>query len=97
MPNSINCPTNRFTNLNLILDCQRRPFDEQQTDAFKQEMHRRNGIEATVSELARGYGLRHCRYRGLKKTQLQSSMAAAACNITRWSVRNNWEMNQIAA
>ena len=70
---------------------------EQQTDAFKEEMHRRNAIEATVSELARGYGMRRCRYRGLKKTQLQSCMAAAACNLTRWSVRNDWEMRHMAA
>lgn len=32
---------------------------EMKTEAFKQEMHRRNGIEGTQSELVRGYGLRH--------------------------------------
>jgi transposase len=58
--------------------------DEMKTDAFKAKMRRRAGIEATISELVRGYGLRHARYRGLAKMRLQSYFSGAACNINRW-------------
>ncbi|MEI7483030.1 MAG: transposase [Elusimicrobiota bacterium] len=34
------------------------------TEEFKKEMHHRNGIEGTQSELVRGYDMRHARYRG---------------------------------
>ena len=54
-----------------------------QTDAFKQEMRRRNGIEGTQSELVRGYGLRQARYRGQAKVRLQNYLIGAACNIRR--------------
>jgi len=64
---------------------------EQKTDEFKAEMHRRNGIEATISELKRGYGMRRARYRGLAKTRLQNFMIGAACNIRRWWRRSAWE------
>jgi transposase len=58
--------------------------DEMKTDAFKEKMKRRAGIEGTISELVRGYGLRQARYRGLAKMQLQSYFIGAACNIRRW-------------
>jgi len=64
---------------------------EQKTEAFAKEMHRRHGIEGTISELTRGYDLRHCRYRGLAKTRLQNFMIGAACNIKRWWRRVTWE------
>ncbi|MGH7970303.1 MAG: transposase, partial [Limisphaerales bacterium] len=57
---------------------------EQQTDAFKQRMKHRNGIEGTQSELVRGHGLRRARYRGLIKTSLQNHFIGAACNVKRW-------------
>jgi len=57
---------------------------EMKTDAFKEKMKRRAGIEGTISELVRGYGLRRARYRGLAKLQLQSYFIGAACNISRW-------------
>jgi transposase len=65
-----------------------------QTDAFKKEMHRRNGIEGTQSELVRGYGLRQARYRGKDKVRLQNYLIGAACNIRRLFRRLAWEANQ---
>lgn len=69
---------------------------EQKTEAFQKDMRHRNAIEGTISELCRGYGLRHCRYRGIKKTQLQHSMIAAACTIKRWWRRMRWEQRETA-
>jgi transposase len=67
---------------------------EMQTDAFKQEMHRRNGIEGTQSELVRGYGLRQARYRGKAKVRLQNYLIGAACNIRRLFRRIAWQALQ---
>ncbi len=39
--------------------------NEQQTHAFKQRMKHRNVIEGTQSEVVRGHGMRHARFRGL--------------------------------
>jgi transposase len=64
---------------------------EMQTEAFKKEMHRRNGIEGTQSELVRGYGMRHARYRGKAKVRLQNYLIGAACNIRRLFRRLAWE------
>ena len=57
---------------------------EQKTEEFKRRTHQRNGIEGTISELVRGYGLRRARYRGFQKVDLQNQLIAAACNIKRW-------------
>jgi len=70
---------------------------EQKTEAFKEDMKHRNGIEATISELVRGHGLRRSRYRGLKKTSLHCLMCGAVCNIKRWYARITWENNSQAA
>ena len=70
---------------------------EQRGEGFKEEMHRRNGIEATISELVRGYGLRRSRYRGLAKARLQNYMIASACNINRWFRRSLWETQRATA
>lgn len=77
--------------LHSLLQARRR---EMQTDAFKKEMHRRNGIEGTQSELVRGYGLRQARYRGRSKVRLQNCFIGAACNIRRLFRRLAWEANQ---
>ena len=61
---------------------------------FKKDMHHRNGIEGTQSELVRGYGLRKARYRGKKKVRLQNYLIGAACNIKRWCRRVTWEAKQ---
>jgi hypothetical protein len=67
---------------------------EQATEAFQKDMHYRNGVEGTISELVRGHGLRRSRYRGLAKTRLQNYMIGAACNIRRWSARTSWQNRQ---
>ena len=64
------------------------------TEEFKKDMHHRNGIEVTQSELVIGYGLRQARYRGSKKTRLQNYFIGAACNIKRWCRRVTWEAKQ---
>lgn len=64
---------------------------EMQTDAFKLEMHSRNGIEGTQSELIRGHGMRHARYRGKAKVRLQNYLIGTACNIRRLFRRIAWE------
>ena len=73
--------------LHTLLQDRRR---EMKTDAFKQEMHRRNGIEGTHSELVRGYGLRQARYRGKAKVTLQNYFSGAACNVRRLFRRIEW-------
>ena len=70
---------------------------EMGTDAFKEKMKRRNAIEGTISELARGHGLRRARTRGLKKVALQNYLIGAACNAKRWVRRVAWEAKQAAA
>ena len=77
-----------------ILQARRR---EMKTDAYKKDMHSRNGIEATISELVRGHGLRRSRYRGLVKTAMQNLFIGAACNIKRWANRIQWEEMAMAA
>lgn len=67
---------------------------EQHSDAFKQRMKHRNAIEGTQSELVRGHGLRHARYRGLPKAKLQNYFIGAACNVKRWIRREVWEIQQ---
>jgi hypothetical protein len=69
---------------------------EQQTPAFKQRMKHRNAIEGTQSELVRGHGLRHARYRGLAKVKLQNYFIGAACNVKRWIRREVWKLQQAA-
>jgi transposase len=57
---------------------------EQRTEAFELQMHQRNAIEGTISELARGHGLRRSRYWGFAKVELQNLLIGTACNIKRW-------------
>jgi transposase len=57
---------------------------DQQSEEFQLRMHQRNAIEGTISELVRGHSLRHARYRGLVKVDLQNQLIATACNIKRW-------------
>jgi transposase len=56
---------------------------EAKTEAFRERMHRRAGIEATISELVRAHGLRQARYRGLAKLRLQNFFTALAVNLKR--------------
>lgn len=54
-----------------------------QQEAYRQRLRLRAGIEATISELVRKYGLRHCRYRGKSKLRLQTCFTAIAVNLAR--------------
>ena len=57
---------------------------DQQSEEFRLQMHQRNAIEGTISELVRSHGLRRARYKGFAKVDLQNQLIAAACNIKRW-------------
>jgi transposase len=56
---------------------------EQQTAAWKARYAKRAGIEGTISEAVRVFGLRNCRYLGDAKTRLQHLATAAALNLAR--------------
>jgi transposase len=56
---------------------------EQSTPAWKKQYDKRAGIEGTLSQGIRAFGLRQCRYRGLPKTRLQHVAIAAAINMSR--------------
>ncbi len=56
---------------------------EAQTEAFQEKLHIRAGIEATISEAVRGYGLRFARYRGKVRLRLQAYFTAIAMNLKR--------------
>ena len=63
---------------------------EAKTEAFRQRLHLRAGIEATISELVRGHQLRRARYRGKAKLRLQAYFTATAVNlkrVLRWLVQ----------
>src|SRR5512144_1427272 len=49
----------------------------------RQQYRRRAGIEGTLSQGVRAFGLRRARYRGLVKTPLQHLATAAAINLDR--------------
>jgi hypothetical protein len=56
---------------------------EARTDAFRERMRARPAIEATLSELVRGHGLRRHRYRGEAKRHFEHLLKGAACNLKR--------------
>jgi transposase len=49
----------------------------------KRQYARRAGIEGTLSQGVRAFGLRHTRYRSLAKTHLQHVATAAGINVDR--------------
>jgi transposase len=55
----------------------------QETAEFAAEYAPRAGIEGTLSQGTRAFGLRQARYRGLAKTHLQHLATAAAMNVAR--------------
>ena len=54
-----------------------------QTRAFAKQYALREGIEATISQGVRAFGMRRSRYSGLVKTHLQHLAIAAAMNVVR--------------
>jgi transposase len=55
----------------------------QQTPEFAQLYARRAGVEGSISQGVRAFGLRRARYRGLRKTHLQHVATAAAMDLHR--------------
>jgi transposase len=55
----------------------------QETDAFREQYKPRAGVEGTISQAVRSFGLRRSRYVGLAKTHFQHIATAAAINLTR--------------
>jgi transposase len=62
----------------------------QTTATFKTQDAARAGIEGTLSQGVRAFGLRQTRYRGLAKTHLQHVATATALNLQRF-VDGLWE------
>lgn len=78
-------PSGRRLDINRSHDTLQARRKLQDTQAFRKEMYRRNGIEGTISEAVRAYDLRHARYRGLKKMHFQSVWIATAVNLHRFN------------
>lgn len=76
-------PNGRHLGINAHHDLIQARRVEADTEAFRQEMQIRAGIEGTVSEMVRGHGLRRSRYRGQRKNQLQVLFVATATNLKR--------------
>ena len=57
--------------------------ERQQTEEFEKQYALRSGIEGTLSQGIRGFGLRQCRYIGLAKSHLQHILTAASMNLVR--------------
>ena len=62
-----------------------RPGDSRRRRSGRPEYAVRAGVEGTLSQGVRGFGLRRCRYIGLAKARLQHVATAAALNIYRIS------------
>lgn len=56
---------------------------EQQTEAFRERMKRRAGIEGTLFGLVWSHGVRRARYRGQAKLYLQALFTGAAAHLKR--------------
>jgi transposase len=52
-------------------------------EAYAAQYRLRAGIEGTLSQGVRAFGLRRSRYRGLARTHLQHVATAAAINLAR--------------
>lgn len=67
---------------------------EQDTPEWQGRYSHRAGIEGTVSQGVRTFGLRRSRYRGLAKTGLQHILTAAGMNLVRI---NAWQQGKLPA
>lgn len=68
-------------------ESQRKIREREKTPEYRKEYQRRSGIEGTISQAVRGFGIRRSRYIGQAKTHLQQVVAATAINFVRV---NNW-------
>ena len=55
----------------------------QKDPEFWEKYRSRSGIEGTISQGVRAFGLRRSRYRGMDKTHLQHLVSAAVINLVR--------------
>ncbi len=67
----------------------------QTTEIFQRRYAQRAGIEGTLAQGIKAFGLRRCRYIGLTKTHLQHVITATAMNIVR--LVNWWQGVPFAA
>ena len=51
--------------------------------AWVERYHRRAGVEGTLSQGVRAFGMRRSRYIGLAKTSLQQACTVVAMNVSR--------------
>ena len=56
---------------------------QEDTQEWKEQYAHRAGVEGTISQGVRAFGLRRCRYHGLAKTRLQHQLTAAAMHFHR--------------
>lgn len=57
--------------------------ERQKDAAFWEKYRARSGIEGTISQGVRAFGMRRSRYRGIEKTHLQHLIIATAINLAR--------------
>ncbi len=60
---------------------------QQETKTWLKKYNQRAGVEGTISQGVRGFGLRKCRYVGLDKVHLQHILTATAMNAIRLFAR----------
>ena len=56
---------------------------QQETKTWSKQYNQRAGVEGTISQGVRGFGLRDCRYIDLDKVHLQHILTATAMNAIR--------------
>ncbi|WP_374190716.1 transposase [Rhizobium rhizogenes] len=65
------------------MSCCKRDVSKRQPTHGVPTYGKRAGIEGTLSQGIRAFGLRRCRYIGLSKTRFQHVMTALAMNVAR--------------
>jgi transposase len=73
---------------------------QQETPAWRNRYRKRAGVEGTLSQAVRAFGLRRCRYVGLANTQLQHVFIAIAVNVARvdaWLTERPWAKTRRSA
>jgi transposase len=74
--------------------------DRESTEEFRAEYARRAGIEGTISQGVRSFGMRRCRYLGEAKARLQHVATAAAIDLARigaWLMERPVESARVTA
>lgn len=85
--NCVSSPTGKARNLTLRPHAEHRALHAarmlQQTPQWKRRYQIRAGVEGTISQAVRGFGIRRSRYKGLAKTSLQHQLTGAAIDLAR--------------